>query len=47
MQQYNDFNKVIKAEYGTMFIDSEDNKKFDPNILLLNFSNKKKVKKIW
>ena len=38
MQQYNEFNKVIKR-MGTIFMNSE-NGKTDPHKLLLNLSDK-------
>ena len=43
MQQYNEFNKVIKQS-GYFIYDSKNIKTFDPHRLLLNLSDKQTQK---
>ena len=40
MQQYNEFNKLIKQNGYYIFMNSENIKKSDPHRLLLNLSDK-------
>ena len=44
MQQYNEFNKLIRR-MDTIFMNSENSKTSDPHILLLNISDKINLKR--
>ena len=45
IQQYNEFNKVIKQNGYTIYTNSKNSKSSDPHRLLLNLSDKTKLKR--
>ena len=45
IQQYNEFNKVIKTEMDTIFMNSENVKTSDPHRLILNLSDETNLKR--